>query len=249
MDQLDLYDQHAATDDGVFTDPPLALQARDNFIIDLIRRMQEREGRALQVTELSIGEGHLSRLLCESCDIELLCAEISPRRIESVKRRLSASPHLAEKKVTFVECNFDTQFDALPASASDVVIALDILEHVFDVFGFIANCHRILRPGGLLLLRTPNVAFIRHRVGLLFGRLPITASWFGPLGEMKAWRDNYGWDGGHLHLFTIPILRKLLQEQGFLIEDFRDPGARLEGVRNLWPNLLYANPLAIAKRA
>jgi SAM-dependent methyltransferase len=248
MDQLDLYDQQAAKDDGVFTEPPLALQVRDNFIIDQIRRMQGREGRTLQVTELSIGGGHLSHLLCESCNIDLLCAEISPRRIESVKRRLSASPYLAEKKVAFVECNFDTQFDALPASASDVVIALDILEHVFDVFCFIANCHKILRPGGLLLLRTPNVAFIRHRVGLLFGRLPITASWFGPLGELKAWRDNYSWDGGHLHLFNIPILRKLLEEQGFLIGDFRDAGARLEWIRNLWPNLLYANPLIIAKK-
>lgn len=64
-------------------------------------------------------------------------------------------------------------------------------------------------------------------------------------GSWRAWRENYSWDGGHLHLFTLPILRQLLQEHGFMIEDCRDAGARLEGVRDLWPNLLYANPLII----
>jgi 2-polyprenyl-3-methyl-5-hydroxy-6-metoxy-1,4-benzoquinol methylase len=248
MDQVELYEQHATKADDVFPELPRALQLRDVFVIDHIRRMRKKARHTLQVTELSIGDGHLSHRLLKSGDIELLCAEISRRRIERVKRRLSTESHLTREKVVFVECNLDTKFDALLANGSDVVIALDIMEHVLDVFGFVTNLYRILRPDGLLLLRTPNVAFIRHRVGLLFGRLPITASWFGPQGELKAWRENYGWDGGHLHLFTIPILRKLLQEQGFIIEDCRDAGARAEGVRNLWPNLLYANPLFVAKK-
>jgi cyclopropane fatty-acyl-phospholipid synthase-like methyltransferase len=248
MDQVEIYDQQGATTDDTSLESPRALQLRDIFVIERLRKMRQSAGRTLQVTELSIGDGELTRLLSASGDIDLLCAEISPRRIERVRRQFSREFRLAKGNTVFVECNLDTHFSTLRANASDAVIALDILEHVFDVFGFIANCHRILRQGGLLLLRTPNVAFIRHRVGLLFGSLPVTASWFGPPGELKAWRQKYGWDGGHLHLFTIPILRKLLQEQGFMIEDCRDAGARLEGIRNLWPNLLYANPLFIARK-
>jgi cyclopropane fatty-acyl-phospholipid synthase-like methyltransferase len=247
MDQAKLYDQHAGTVDNAFTEPPRALQLRDIFVVERVRRMQQKAERSLQVTELSIGDGHLTHRLLTSGNIELLCAEISRRRIERAKRRLATEPGLAKENVVFVECNLDTEW-SLPANASDVVIALDIMEHVFDVFGFVANCHKILRRNGLLLLRVPNVAFIRHRVGLLFGHLPITASWFGTPGELKRWRETYGWDGGHLHLFTIPILRKVLQEQGFVIEECRDAGARLEGVRDLWPNLLYANPMIIAKK-
>jgi cyclopropane fatty-acyl-phospholipid synthase-like methyltransferase len=247
MDQIEFYELHAAKVDDAFTEPPRALQLRDICIVNRIRRMQQSTGRPLQVTELSIGDGHLTRRLLASGDIELACAEISSRRIERLKRWLSTEPQLTTKNVVFVECNLDTQW-SFPANASDAVIALDILEHVFDVFGFIANCRKVLRQDGLLLLRVPNVAFIRHRMRLLFGLLPITASWFGPPGELNAWRENYGWDGGHLHLFTIPILRKLLQEQGFMIENCSDAGARLEGVRSLWPNLLYANPLIVAMK-
>lgn len=38
----------------------------------------------------------------------------------------------------------------------DVVANLQVLEHLWDQYGFLAECHRVLRPGGRLLLTTPN---------------------------------------------------------------------------------------------
>ncbi len=130
----------------------------------------------------------------------------------------------------------------------DIVIALDIMEHVFDVFNFLENCNRILKNGGRLFIRVPNIAYVRHRMRLLFGALPITSSWFGTPGEVSAWQERYGWDGGHLHLFTIPILYKLLNGHGFLVEQCCDPGTRFSTMRTIWPTMLYANPLFIAKK-
>ncbi|MGW0516398.1 methyltransferase domain-containing protein [Crossiella sp. NPDC003009] len=47
---------------------------------------------------------------------------------------------------------------ALPLAdgAVDVVANLQVIEHLWDQPGFLAECLRVLRPGGRLLLTTPN---------------------------------------------------------------------------------------------
>lgn len=109
-------------------------------------------------------------------------------------------------------------------------------------------------PGGPCDLKSRDdlivdrIAYLRHRLRLLFGEMPVTASWFGPAGDFGGWRRTWGWDGGHLHLFTIPVVKRLLAEEGFVVEDCRDAGARYEAVRHLWPSLLYSNPTFFARR-
>jgi SAM-dependent methyltransferase len=179
----------------------------------------------------------------------LTCAEISRERISRVRAAIGSNPAVTPRLPEFVRCNFDTEFDLLPDAAFDVAIALDIMEHLLDVFGFMANCCRILKAGGRLYLRVPNIAYLRHRLRLLVGRIPVTASWFETPGELTAWRDKHGWDGGHLHLFTIPILRTLLGESGFAIEGCKDPGTRFATLRTIWPGLLFSNPLIVARKA
>lgn len=41
-------------------------------------------------------------------------------------------------------------------SAVDVVANLQVIEHLWDQEGFLGECHRVLRPGGRLLITTPN---------------------------------------------------------------------------------------------
>lgn len=47
---------------------------------------------------------------------------------------------------------------ALPLRAAgfDVVASLQVIEHMWDQPGFLLECARVLRPGGLLALTTPN---------------------------------------------------------------------------------------------
>jgi SAM-dependent methyltransferase len=47
---------------------------------------------------------------------------------------------------------------ALPVRSStvDVVANLQVIEHLWDQEGFLAECRRVLRPGGRLLVTTPN---------------------------------------------------------------------------------------------
>jgi 2-polyprenyl-6-hydroxyphenyl methylase/3-demethylubiquinone-9 3-methyltransferase len=53
----------------------------------------------------------------------------------------------------------------------DVVLALEIIEHVADPAGFVATCQRLLKPGGLLILSTLN------RTARSFGAAILGAEW------------------------------------------------------------------------
>ncbi len=246
MDQRSLYQRQAG--DPVLITPVYesAFVGRDQFVIDCITGRFDTHNIQNNIVELSIGEGRLTQSLLNALpELELTCVDISRNRIEHVKKMLEAN---ADKNVNFVECNFDAEFNLIENSKYEYVIALDIMEHVLDVFNFIENCYRILKPGGLLFIRVPNIAYIKHRASLLTGKLPVTASWFGVSGSFDAWREQHGWDGGHLHLFTIPTLVQLITQGGFSIDRCCDPGVRYGFVRSLWPNLLYSNPLIVAHK-
>lgn len=44
----------------------------------------------------------------------------------------------------------------LPDNSIDVVVNFQVIEHLWDQSQFVAECARVLRPGGLLLMSTPN---------------------------------------------------------------------------------------------
>jgi SAM-dependent methyltransferase len=44
----------------------------------------------------------------------------------------------------------------LEDGAVDVVVNFQVIEHLWDQGQFVAECYRVLRPGGALLMSTPN---------------------------------------------------------------------------------------------
>ncbi len=44
----------------------------------------------------------------------------------------------------------------LPDASMDVVVNFQVIEHLWDQPQFVAECARVLRPGGLLMVSTPN---------------------------------------------------------------------------------------------
>ena len=52
------------------------------------------------------------------------------------------------------------------------VYALSVLEHLLNPCRFLKACHRVLRPGGRLVLLTPNISTYFTAVLLLLGKMP-----------------------------------------------------------------------------
>ncbi len=106
---------------------------------------------------------------------------------------------------------------------ADVVVMLDVIEHLADPEKAMRDVWRILKPGGVLLLSTGNIAYLPIRLMLLLGLF------------------NYGRRGildlTHRRLFTCKSMRRLLLDSDFHPEAWRGfgpPIADLIGHGLLW---------------
>lgn len=92
-------------------------------------------------------------------------------------------------------------------NAFEGVLAVEVLEHVFEPQHAVQEFYRVLKPGGVLFVSLPNVAYWRRRLELLLlGR-------FDPLGDdlsiQQPWRDP------HIRFFTPKTLRRMLTAAGY----------------------------------
>lgn len=95
-----------------------------------------------------------------------------------------------------------------PENHFDAVHSAHVLEHVHDPAGLLRECARILKPGGRLVVLTPNFASRGHA---RFG-----AAWLN-LDPPR-----------HLFLFTPATLRRLVEQGGLTVDTLRTTA------RNAW---------------
>ncbi|HVK22656.1 MAG TPA: class I SAM-dependent methyltransferase [Actinokineospora sp.] len=86
----------------------------------------------------------------------------------------------------------------------DGILAGEIIEHVFDPAALLRECARVLRPGGVLVLTTPNLAPLQDRLRFLAGRAPRQVDPFHDYLYL------------HIRPFTYPLLAKGLRLAGLV---------------------------------
>ncbi|HEX2129714.1 MAG TPA: class I SAM-dependent methyltransferase [Solirubrobacterales bacterium] len=124
-------------------------------------------------------------------------------------------PRAADRARAFCEDVLvaDVEATELPFEPAtfDTIICADLIEHLRDPGAFLARVRPLLRPGGALVLTTPNVANWSIRLQLLFGRFRYT--------------DRGILDRTHAHLFTRKTLVECLRASGYEPEtiDFTVP--------------------------
>lgn len=133
---------------------------------------------------------------------------------------------LGEKGVT----NYETiaapvEKTGLPNESFDKALAIDIIEHVIDPSLFLHEIHRLLKPGGELLVSVP--AMHDHYVHV--------ARWIGKMLGRKTTELPYGHLDAHNSNHSVGTWRKIIEKTPFTIVRTR--------ATTLWPPLhLYGLP-------
>ena len=155
--------------------------------------------------------------------------DISETRINRINKQIDDEQfiHVRVEDVNdpldFIDNSFDT------------ITAIAVLEHIFDPYHFISECQRLLKKNGVLIVEVPNIAWLPNRVRLLLGKMPVTS-------------NAQGWDGGHLHYFTVSSLKKLFLTGGFHVVKITSCGIFAK-YRRVWGSLLGPDIVIVGHKA
>lgn len=155
---------------------------------------------------------------------------------------LDQFPNQAEG-IQFQKLDLNADF-AGTSGQYDVLLCCEVIEHVVDTDHFISNLKNMLKPGGRLLLTTPNLSSFLNRILLLLGFQPLhtEVSWKNPyIGREVLYRIagiEKSPAAGHLRLFTHYALQEFLKYHGFRIISC-DGFTPYEGVMKYVSNLFF----------
>lgn len=100
----------------------------------------------------------------------------------------------------------------------DVVVSMEGIEHFENQTGFLRECARVLKPGGMLLLTTPNVLHLSSRVsGFCTGQRLLKQGIINEVSTLRA-KNGARLYHGHAYLIDVFRLRYILRVVGMKLE-------------------------------
>ncbi len=113
----------------------------------------------------------------------------------------------------------------------DVVTSNQVIEHLYDTDRFVSEAFRVLRPGGLAVVSTENMASWHNIGSLLLGwqafSLTNVTAWHRGLGNPLAnLRGSGSYEDGwyHLRIFSYRGLKELFELAGFQDVEIKGAG-------------------------
>jgi SAM-dependent methyltransferase len=212
---------------GGISIPMLAHPKTHAVVAELVRRAYPNPS-GVSVLDLGAGTGAMSQALLRM-GFDVTPADLFPENFM-----------LPEPKCRRVHCDEPFPFDD---GQFDCVVSIEVIEHLERQFDYVRQINRILKPGGRLLLSTPNVLNLASRLKyLLSGFYSLVDR---PLNEFA---------GTKLHDHIAPLsyyqVRYMLHTNGLRIgkvttDRYRRSGALL--LVPLWPCIKAATWLATSR--
>ena len=172
---------------------------RDWLIGRIAECARERPGRALEV---GFGAGIYLRALTSHYG-QVVASDLNRAQIDYVEKRTGDLPnlHLEIDDIT------DTH---LPLRSFDLVLCSEVLEHIPDVGQAVAGIRKVIAPGGLLIVSTPQrYSFVE--LACRFAFMP------GIIGLVRRIYDEAVFETGHISLMTEWQMKSILKSAGFHI--------------------------------
>ncbi|MBI1884957.1 MAG: class I SAM-dependent methyltransferase [Chloroflexi bacterium] len=222
---------------------------REERILRSIRLFRSLRGERL--LDVGCGDGAVTVALKEAMNArQAFGVEIAPEGAAAARAR----------GVEALQLDIDGHDLPFEDDFFDAAYCGEIIEHLFDTDHLLAEVRRVLKPGGVCVLTTPNLAGWANRTALLLGFQPYPMA-VSPrheaAGKLLASDQEGQW--GHVRVFTLRALRELITQASLPIESVQGcpvtintrhwlvPLIRaVDGVLARWPSL--ANRVMVVMR-
>jgi len=164
----------------------------------LLDQVQLKGGSVL---DLCCGNAEFSEILRDQFEMQVSCVEYVSTYVENAQAK-----GFKAFKVDLEHDNLaQTPFFTNHREYFDLVVLLEAIEHIFDTNELLNFIHSVLKPGGYLLISTPNISFWGYRLySLVSGNVPFA-------------------EGHHVRFFDEQLLREFLYLTGFAGDRPRPP--------------------------
>lgn len=171
--------------------------------------------------DLGSGSGEFSQMIKPLVN-KITCVDFSLQYVNQLKKKgFKAIQADLNHKLPFKSKEFD------------LVISLEVIEHLFNAEYFISEINRVLKPKGYLLISTPNIAWWGYRLEVLLGRPPKKEGYHFRFFTHKKLSQRLNQAGFKIvrsaSFTTVPILNRFLLKLNF---------KPIYLLVNFWPNLL-----------
>lgn len=140
------------------------------------------------ILEVGCGDGSFTQDLAQYSS-NVTAIDISAAQIEENARRLP--------KIAFRQHDVAERFPFEDGSF-DVIWCSEVLEHLFDPHFALREMHRVMRPGGRLLVTVPYHGTFKNVLIALF-----------------KWDEHFVPSNPHIRFYTIETLSKMASDAGF----------------------------------
>lgn len=197
------------------------------FLYRKLRRFElDRNDLACQLSpggnsllDIGCGDGELLLLLKDRYR-QVYGIDVAKPRINRIRKKCRNESNI---HVILGDVNQQLPFEN---DSFDTITAIAVLEHIFDPYHLMKECHRLLHKRGTLIVHVPNIAWLPYRIRLLMGKVPEVPS-----------SEGEEWDYEHLHSFTRASLKNLFEKEGFKVTRITSGGIFAKP-RRIWGSLL-----------
>lgn len=168
--------------------------SHDYLLPGIARQLERLFGkRRVKILDLGCGNGSATAAIA-ALGHDVTGVDASPDGIEIAKK--------AHPEIRFdVASVYDDDLIDKAGGSVDAVVSLEVLEHLFYPKRLFEQAHRLIRPGGALVLSTPYHGYWKNLALSLVG----------------GWDNHFtvDWDGGHIKFFSVKTATAMARAAGF----------------------------------
>ncbi len=190
----------------------------DESVHSLVHRvLQAREEHYEQAVDLGCGKGDaaiaLRRLYAKYKGVDVVPYPDFPRHLD----------------LSFVQADLEELPLPLEDASADLVVSVETIEHLENPRAFVREMVRIARPGGRIVLTTPNQLSLTSKLHLVFRN------------QFHAFQEAPGLYPSHISALVEEDLKRIARESGLTeIEVHFTNCGRIPFTRRRWPSVLGA---------